>query len=200
MAADIKIFNRWSTEAVEVEDEGLKAYISLEPVMFPKTGGRHARKQFHKSRLNIVERLIGKLFVAGHRGKKHKFTSGRNVGHTYTAMRTVEDAFSIIEKKTGRNPVEVLVRAIEKTAPIEEAISYQRGGSFAREAVVTSPQRRVDLALRHITQGTFASSRTSRKTAGQALAEQIMLAYKEDSGCLAVSEKVRREREALGAR
>ncbi len=197
---EIKLFDRWQTEGIKVEDLGLVNYINLDPVLVPRSGGRHAKHQFHKSKLNIVERLINKLFVAGHKGRKHKFTSGQNVGKTFTVTKIVVDAFGIIEEKAKVNPVEVLVRAIENSSPIEEVTTFRKGGMTSREGVVTSPQRRVDLALRHIAQGTFASSVKSKKPAAACLADEILLAFKGDMKSKAVGERHRREKEAHGSR
>lgn len=199
---EMKLFGRWSTAGIQVKDAGIKDYINLDPRLVPKVYSRFmAKRQFYKSKSSIVERLINHLFVVGHKGKKHKLTSGRNVGKTGHAISAVIKGFEIIEGQTKINPVEVLVRAIENSAPLEEVISYQRGGIFVREAVVTAPQRRVDLALRHITQGTYKKSFASKKTAAQALADEIIAAYKKDSaGSYAVSEKNRREREATESR
>ncbi|NCN39171.1 MAG: 30S ribosomal protein S7, partial [Candidatus Aenigmarchaeota archaeon] len=52
---DIKLFNRWSFEGIVVNDPGLKLYINLKPVIIPKSGGKYTQKQFHKSKMNIVE-------------------------------------------------------------------------------------------------------------------------------------------------
>ncbi len=58
---EIKIFDKWSTEGIEVKDIGLAKYINLQPVVIPRSGGRHAKHQFHKSKMNIVERLMNKM-------------------------------------------------------------------------------------------------------------------------------------------
>lgn len=198
--SDIKLFDKWTTEGITVKDAGLLDYIDLHPVIIPKSGGRHARNQFYKSKLNIVERLVNKLFVPGHKGKKHKLSSGRCTGKTETAMKIVRSAFTIIEERTKQNPIEVLVRAVENAAPIEEVLTYQKGGIFAREAVTTAPQRRVDVALRHITQGAYKKTFNTTKTAVVALADEIVAASKNDQGSFAVSERTRKEKEAIGAR
>ncbi|RMF05016.1 30S ribosomal protein S7, partial [Candidatus Woesearchaeota archaeon] len=67
---EIKVFNKWSTEGIKVEDPGLQRYISLEPKFVPKSSGRYAQNRFHKSKIFIVERLINKVTVPGHKGKK----------------------------------------------------------------------------------------------------------------------------------
>ena len=199
--AEIKLFNRWSFEGIEVEDPGLKPYINLEPIVVPKTGGRHAKRQFHKSNLNIVERFINKLMVPGHRGKKHFISSGHCVGKTFTIAKIVEEVFERIEKKTGKNPIQVFVKAIENAALREEITSYQLGGIMVRKAVVTSPQRRVELALRNIVQAAHRKSFGKKISIVDALVEEILGAYENDpSRSEAIKEKERIEREAEGAR
>jgi len=197
----LPLLGRWSTEGIEVKDFGLKPYLVVSPRLVPKSYWRFAKRQFYKSKLNIVERLLNHMYVVGHRGKKHKISSGRNTGKTARALKNIKLAFEMIEKQTGKNPVEVLLRAIENSAPLEEVISYQRGGIFVREAVVTSPQRRVDVALKHICQGTYQKSFRSKRTAAQALAEEITAAARGDvTGSYAVSERMRREKEAAESR
>ena len=200
MTTDIKLFNKWSFSEIKISDEGLVSYLSIKPEIIPKSGGKHAKKQFHKSKINIVERLINKLFVAGHKGKKHKFSSGNNVGKTDKIMKAVEEAFETIEKNTKENPIQVLIKAVENSAPMEEVVTYQRGGSFARNAVITSPQRRIDIALRHLAQGTYQGTTKNKKTFTKTLSEQILGAYNNDTNNLAIREKQRREKEASGAR
>ncbi len=198
--SEIKLFDRWSYDGIEVSDPGLEAYINLTPVIVPLSGGRHAKQQFYKSKQNIVERLINRLFVAGHKGKKHLFSSGHNVGKTFNVSNIVIDAFAIVEKKLKKNPIEVLVKGIENSAPIEEVTTFRKGGMTSREGVVTAPQRRVDLALRHMSQGTYLNSTKNSKPAAECLADELIYAYKNDMKSRAVSEKQRREKESQGAR
>ncbi|MCD6403018.1 MAG: 30S ribosomal protein S7 [Candidatus Aenigmarchaeota archaeon] len=201
MSENIKLFNRWSFEGIEVRDPGLKPYINLTPIVVPKTGGRHAKKQFHKSKMNIVERFINKLMVPGHRGKKHLISSGRCVGKTFTIAKIVEKVFENLEKKTKMNPIQVLVTAIENAALREELAAYQVGGIIVRKAVVTSPQRRVDLALRNICQAAYRKSFGKKIDIVQALTQEILGAFHNDpSRSEAIKEKERIEREAEGAR
>jgi small subunit ribosomal protein S7 len=81
---EIKFFGKWSVDDVEVKDMGLKRYINLQPMAIPKSDGKYTQQQFHKSKMNIIERFINKLRVPGHRGKKHVLTSGRAVDKTLT--------------------------------------------------------------------------------------------------------------------
>jgi small subunit ribosomal protein S7 len=198
---EIKIFGKWSVDDVEVKDLGLKKYINLQPSVIPKTDGRFTQQQFHKSKMNIVERLINKLRVPGHRGKKHVLTSGRAVDKTLTHYKIVKKAFEEIEKRTGKNPIAVFVGAIENAALREEITAYQLGGIIVRRAVVTSPQRRVDVALRNIVQAAYRKSFGKKMTMAEALAEEIIGAYNNDPNkSEAIKERERIEREAEGAR
>jgi small subunit ribosomal protein S7 len=197
----IKLFNKWETEGITVIDPGLKNYINLKPVIVPRTFGRTAKKQFHKSQMNIVERLANHLYVSGHRGKKHLITSGRNVGKTFKIWKVIEEAFKILEEKTKKNPVEVFVKALENAALREEITSFQVGGIIVRKAVMTAPQRRVDLALRLIVQGSFQKATNNTKRMADTLADELYAAYNYDpQNSHAIREKERIEREAAGAR
>ncbi|HIQ02917.1 MAG TPA: 30S ribosomal protein S7, partial [Desulfurococcales archaeon] len=140
--SEIKLFGKWSFEGVDVRDPSLKKYISLKPVWLPHTGGRHEHKRFGKAEVPIVERLINKLMRPGRQG-----------GKKHLAYNIVKKAFDIIYLKTGENPIQVLVRAIENAAPREETTRIAYGGIVYHVAVDVSPQRRVDLALRFITEG-----------------------------------------------
>ncbi len=198
--ADVKLFDRWEIKA-EIKDPGLKNYINIKPYVVPRSShGRHNKKQFYKSELNVVERLMNHLFVAGHRGKRHKITSGSLAGKSMTAYSIVKESFEIIEKKTKNNPLEILVGAIENAALREEVSSYQVGSIIARKAVITAPQRRVDIALRLFAQGAYRKSFKSRKGIAQTLADEIIAAYNNSKDSTAIMEKERLEREAEGAR
>ncbi|MBN2202613.1 MAG: 30S ribosomal protein S7 [Candidatus Aenigmarchaeota archaeon] len=199
--SEIKLFDKWDTEGIAVEDMGLKRYVNLKPIIVPRSFGRSSGKQFHKSQMHIVERLMNRMFVAGHRGKKHRITSGMNVGKTLAVTDIIVDCFDILEKKAGKNPVEVFVRAVENSAVREEVTSFQVGGIIVRKAVITSPQRRVDLALRYITQGSYQKAFKSPKKMAVCLAEELLAAFNGDSqNSFAMKAKERMEREASGAR
>ncbi len=197
---ELLTFGRWDGEEVEIEDEGLLRYVNLENVLAPRSRGRHTERQFYKADVPIVERLLNRMYVAGHRGKKHLITSGRNTGSSQKLWNVIEEAFEIVEDETGENPLQVLVDAIENSSPVEEVVTYQRGGVRARKAVLTAPQRRIDLALRLLVQGAYENRLATSTDAAEALADEIIKAANGDSEVRAVREKERREREAEGAR
>ena len=173
---DFKIFNRWEIVNIQVQDPGLKNYINLNPVLVPRTGGKYAKTRFWKNKNNIVERLINKVLIPGHKGKKHKTTSGRFAGKAMKASKIVYNAFNIVEEKTKKNPVAVLVKAIENAAPRDEITVIEYGGARYPQAVDVSPLRRVGLALKHIVHGASDKAFGKKKDIAQALAEEIMLA------------------------
>lgn len=196
----IKVFNKWDTDGISVNDAGLKRYISISPVMVPKTGARYVGNKFHKSKIMIVERLINKLQIPGHKGKKHSKSSGHCTGKTQTNYKIVEDAFDIIQNRLKKNPVEVFVQAIENAAPREEIISIEYGGARYPKAVECAPQRRIDIVLRQFIQGAYAKSFKSKKSAVAALAEEIIAAYEMSSNSTAISKKLELERQADASR
>jgi len=110
-------------------------------------------KNLGKTKTNIVERLMNKLSVAGHRGKKHKIILGRSTGKYSKNMKIVLNAFKLVEKKTGKNPIGVFVKAIENSAPRDEITAIEYGGARYPQAIDVSPLRRVNLALKHIVHG-----------------------------------------------
>lgn len=197
---EVLAFNKWSTRGITVEDPGLEKYISLEPRIVPKTGARYAGKKFHKSKIFIVERLINKVMVPGHRGSKHTITSEGATGKAITASQIVERAFELIERQTKQNPIKVFVKAIENAAPREEIVTIEYGGARYPKAVECSPQRRIDVALRYFVQGAFDKSFNKKKGIESALADEIIAAYKIDPKSLAIFKKNEIERQADSAR
>ena len=199
--SEMKIFDKWDVSGIEVNDLGLKNYINLSPRLTPKTSGRLAKRQFYKSKMNVVERLVTKMMVPGHKSRKHFLTSGRVVGRYIPTYKIVEKAFDKIYEKTKKNPVEVLVRAIENAALREEIAGYQVGGIIVRRAVITSPQRRVDLALRSLTQAAYKKAFGKKLNIVDAVVDEILATYNNDaSKSEAIKERVRVEKESEGAR
>ncbi|MBU0953073.1 MAG: 30S ribosomal protein S7 [Nanoarchaeota archaeon] len=201
MTTSLLLFNRWDTTQVAVTDPGLKNYINLSPKIIPRTNGLFTSRPVSKVKATIVERFVNKLMVPGHRGKKHKITSGRCTASNQAILLAVREAFDLIEKRTKKNPVQVLVQAIENAALYEEIAAYRLGGIIARQAVVVSPYRRLDLALRHITQGIYGASFRSKKSLAAAIADELIAGAANDAQrSVGVRERQRLEKEAEGAR
>lgn len=199
METNFKLFDKYDLSEIVIEDPALKQVICLEPLLIPKTHGRHSGK-FEKTEVNIVERIANKLAVAGHRGKKHKFEIGRVSGKYNKNMQIILDAFQIIEKQTGKNPVQVLVRAIENSAPRDEITVIEYGGARYPQAVDVSPLRRINFALRSLVHGAGDRAFNKKKTIVQAIAEEIMLAADNNGESSAVKKKIETEKQADSAR
>jgi len=193
-------FNKWNVDGIEVEDAGLQRYISLEPRFVPRTGARYAGHRFHKSRVFIVERLMNKLMVTGHKSKKHFRSSGHMTGKSSTVYAIVLEALKIVEQRSKENPIKVLVKAIENAAPREEVVAIEYGGARYPKAVDCAPQRRVDIVLRLFSQGAYQASFNKKKSIENALAEEIVAAYNSDQKSLALSKKLEVERQSDSSR
>lgn len=194
-----KLFDMYDTEGIEVHDLGLKSAINLEPKLVLKSYGRNLQK-FGAVKINIVERLMNRIGVSGHRGKKHKIEVGRATGKYTKNMGILLDAFKMIEKKTGKNPVEVLVKAIENSAPRDEITVIEYGGARYPQAVDVSPIRRVNLVLRWLVHGASDKAFGKKKSLSEALAEEIILAYEAKGDSFAMRKKNESEKQADSAR
>jgi small subunit ribosomal protein S7 len=183
------IFGKYDTSEVVVNDGGLAKYIDLTPTNVPHSGGKHANRWFGKSKLSIVERLINNIM------RTEKYT-----GKKLKAYKAVSEAFDIIAQKTKKNPVQVLVEALQNAAPREEVTRLQFGGISVPKAVDISPQRRLDIALRNLSAGVVAASAKSKKAIQDCLADEIMLAAKGDMTSFSVAKKEETERVAQSAR
>ena len=197
---ELKFFNRWGTENVKVSDAGLQNYITIDPRIVPKTGARYAGNRFHKSQTSIVERLATKMMGSGHKAKTHFMSSGHNTGKKNQCLKVVEEALAIAEQKLKENPIQVLVRAVENCAPREEVIAIEYGGARYPKAVDVAPQRRVDLALRHMTQGAYIKSFNKRTSIVKALSDEIINAATANAKSSGISKKRDLERQASSSK
>jgi small subunit ribosomal protein S7 len=123
-----------------------------------------------------------------------------NTGKKQMTTRLVREAFAITHDRTGENPVQVLVRAVENAAPREETVRLKYGGISVPKAVDISPQRRVDQALKMLAEGVHSASFKSDIDAAEAVAQQLVGAADDDVGTYAVSQKEEKERVAAAAR
>jgi small subunit ribosomal protein S7 len=183
------MFGKYDLSEVTVSDVGLAKYIDLTPTNVPHSGGKHANRWFGKSKLCIVERLINNIMrTSKYTGKKLK------------AYDAVSEAFDIVAAKTKQNPVQVLVDGLQNAAPREEITRLQFGGISVPKAVDVSPQRRLDIALRNLSEGVVASSAKNKKNISECIADELMLAAKGDMTSYSVAKKEELERVAQSAR
>lgn len=186
---EVMLFEKWSFKGIAVEDLGLQRYISLKPIVIPHSMGRHEHKRFRKANISIVERLVNNLM-----------RPGKNAGKKARAINIVKHAFEIISLRAGKNPVEVLVKAVENSAPCEDTTRISYGGIVYHLSVDVAPQRRVDLALRNITEAARKASINNPRSIEECLAEELILAANRDIKSHAVSKRYELERVAQANR
>lgn len=198
--SEIKYFDRWSAEGAVVTDMGLKDYIVFQPRIVPKTGAKYAGFRFHKSKITIVERLMNKMMIPGHKSKKHFKTSGHITGKAESVLKLCEQVLAQVEEKTKENPIAVLVSAVENAAPREEIVTIEYGGARYPKAVECAPQRRIDLCLRWMAQGSYQKSFNTKRSYVDCLAEEIIAAYNLSQNSAAISKKLELERQSDSSR
>jgi small subunit ribosomal protein S7 len=182
-----QLFGVWEVGEIEYDDPSTKRYLNVTPIAH--TMGRHASKQFEKSEISIVERLINRLMQ-----------TEENTGKKQRATNIVQEAFEEVHERTDENPIQVLVTAVENAAPREETVRLKYGGISVPKAVDVAPQRRVDEALKFIATGTKNASYKSKTDAAEALARQLTGAADYDVDTYAINQKEERERVAAAAR
>ena len=194
---NLLLFRKWDTSTIEIQDIGLKNAISLKKVIMPLTFGRSALKRFNKADVNIVERLANKLM---HFGKKYAKNTGRMGGKKAHSINIVKATLEIIHLKTGKNPVEVLVRAVENSAPNEDTTRIVYGGTVYHVSVDVAPLRRVDMALRFIADSVKEATFSNPKAIEEHLSEQIITAAENDPNAPSIKKKHELERVAQASR
>lgn len=194
---NVLLWNRWDMTGVKIDDPGLQNVINMRPILVPHSGGRHEHKKFGKTKVNIVERLVNQM---SHFGKKYAKNTGRMGGKKQKAMNIVKTAFVIIELKTGQNPVQKLVKAIENASPNEDTTRLQYGGVVYHQSVDISPVRRIDLALRFMSEGVREAAFASSRSVEEVLADEIIQAAAGDSNSYSVKKKNEQERVAMASR
>ena len=187
--AEIKLFQKWSFKEITVKDIGLQRYLNLTPMVAPHSMGRHEHQRFRKAKVNIVERIINGLM-----------RSGKNAGKKAKATNIVKEAFEIINVRTGKNPVDILVQAVENSSPCEDTTRISMGGVVYHLSVDVAPQRRIDLALRHITEGARAQSINNPRSIQETLADELVLAANKDIKSAAIAKRNEIERVAQSSR
>jgi len=186
---ELLLFEKWSMLDVEVSDMGLQKYVNLKPILFPHSSGRHSSQRFKKIEVNIVERFVNKLM-----------RPGNNTGKKTMVMNALEAAFQLIDLKIGQNPIQVLVNAVENAAPREETTRVSYGGVANHQAVDVAPLRRVDLALRFLTEGIRGSTFSTVKPFAEVIADELIAASRNDTSSAGVRKKQELERIAYAAR
>ena len=104
----------------------------------------------------LVTKLINSIMLDGKKG---------------VAQKVVYDAFSIIEEKTGKSPLEVFTTALDNIMPSLEVKARRVGGATYQVPMEVRPARRQTLGLRWLTN--YSRARGER-TMAERLAGEIM--------------------------
>ena len=92
-------------------------------------------------------------------------------GKKSVAENIIYGAFEIIEGKSGKDPLEIFMQAVNNCKPLVEVKSRRVGGANYQVPLEVSPARRETLGLRWLT--AYSRSR-GEKTMAQRLAAEIM--------------------------
>ncbi|TRO45923.1 30S ribosomal protein S7 [Candidatus Bathyarchaeota archaeon] len=186
---DILLFQKWTFGNIDVKDPGLKRYINLTPMTLPHSMGRHEHQRFRKARVNIVERFINGFM-----------RPGKNAGKKARATNLVKNAFEIIHIRTGKNPIEILVEAVENAAPAEDTTRLSYGGVVYHLSVDIAPQRRIDLSLRNLTEGARKTAANNPRSLPETIADELILAANKDIKSAGIAKRNEIERIAQSSR
>jgi len=104
----------------------------------------------------LAQRIINKLMMCGKKSVAEQIFYG---------------ALLDIERRTGKNPLDVLAQAVRNVAPEVEVRSRRVGGATYQVPVEVRPERKVSLAIRWIVQ--YARERGER-TMRQRLAAELI--------------------------
>jgi len=195
----MKVFDLFDVSEIKLTDPGLRRYINVRPVLIPKNRGRE-RIRFSKGNVHILERMINLMCVPGHRGKKHRIMTKHATGKWSANANVLIESFKIITEKTKENPVQVFIKALEKSAPRDEITTIEYGGAKYPQAVDVAPLRRINVALRNIVHGAQDKSFNKKSSFAKALANELMNAANESNDSFAYSKRVETEKMADSAR
>lgn len=196
---EFKVFDLYDVSDIEIKDPSLKPYINLDGKLLLKSHGR-IKGKFSIVKVNVIERLANHLGVPGHYGKKQKIITSWSSGKYNRNMKTLLEALKIIEKRTKKNPVQVLVTAIENGSPRDEITVIEHAGSRYPQAVDSSPMRRINLALRWFVQGAYSKAFGKKKKMAETLANEIIMASEGNMESYAVTKRTEAEKQADSAR
>jgi small subunit ribosomal protein S7 len=183
----VPLFGKWDLTEVVIDDTTLEKYINLDAFQIPHTGGRHSKKRFGRRDLTVIERFINNLM------RSEKYT-----GKKAQAYNVMKNAFDIINSKKKTNPAQVMVQALENSAPRAAVVSLRYGGIRVYSGVDVSPTRRVDTAIRNLCIGALESSKKQRSIE-KSLSRELMLASEGNPDSYAVGKKEELERQAEAA-
>jgi small subunit ribosomal protein S7 len=125
-----------------------------------------------------VTKLINNIMLDGKKG---------------TAQKICYDAFEIIKERTGKEPLEVFLQALENVMPVLEVKARRVGGANYQVPIEVRPVRRQTLGLRWIVM--FAKKRSER-TMKERLANELIEATNNNGGAYKKKEDIHKMADA----
>lgn len=114
-------------------------------------------------------------------------------GKKSVAERIMYGALDQIQKKSGKNPLEVFNQALQNVRPVVEVKSRRVGGANYQVPVEVRQVRRTALAMRWLRE---AARKRSEKSMGQRLAGELAEAAEGRGGAMKKREEVHKMAEA----
>jgi len=114
-------------------------------------------------------------------------------GKKSLARRIIYDAFSIIQERTGGEPLDLFEQAVRNVTPLVEVKARRVGGATYQVPMEVRPDRGVALAMRWLTQ---YSRQRAGKSMAMRLANELMDAANETGGAVRKREETHRMAEA----
>ncbi len=200
---NLLVFGKYDPSEVAIIDGSIADYVNLSSYIYPNIYGRRKYMSYYASHISVVERLINKLMRGGTGkkiGGKVIRTEGRLQGKKIKVIHVVEKAFDTVKKNTGKNPLQVLIDALQNSAPIEDTTRVRYGGISYNVAVGISAQRRINVALKNIALAALIGAFKNKRSLSDALANELVLAANNSPDSYAVKKRVEGERIAKRAR
>ena len=114
-------------------------------------------------------------------------------GKKSVAKRIIYGAFEQVQAKSGKDPIEVFILAIDNLKPLVEVKSRRVGGANYQVPVEVRPMRRSALAMRWLKE---AAVKRGEKSMDQRLAAEIIEASENKGSAMKKREEVHRMAEA----
>ena len=114
-------------------------------------------------------------------------------GKKAVAERIINGALEQVEKKAGKDPLEVFTIALNNVKPMVEVKSRRVGGANYQVPVEVRPTRRMALAMRWLKE---SARKRSEKSMSQRLANELLEASEGRGGAMKKRDEVHRMAEA----
>ena len=115
-------------------------------------------------------------------------------GKKAVAERIIYGALDQVEKKSGKDPLEIFIVALNNIKPMVEVKSRRVGGSNYQVPIEVNPTRRLSLSIRWLVG--FARARGDGKTMQEKLANELLDAANLRGGAVKKREDTHRMAEA----